>query len=90
MLEKYDCLMGKKQVLQNTHSLLLTKSLIKIFFPDVIIIERCEIMKQVISKAILEDCNDQFYWTLISQDTKILDIADMWVTIHGLLHCVKC
>ena len=47
-------------------------------------------MKQVISKAILEDCNDQFYWTLISQDTKILDIADMWVTIHGLLHCVKC
>ena len=42
-------------------------------------------------KAISNDCDVQFYWTLISQDIDeecdaielLLDIADMWITIRG-------
>ena len=52
--------------------------------------EKHENIKQLVIKAISEDCDVQFYWTLISQDIEeedaielLLDIADMWVTIRG-------
>ena len=48
-------------------------------------------IKQSVIKAITEDDDVQFYWTLISQDIEkedhaielLLDIADMWVKIRG-------
>lgn len=53
--------------------------------------EKHENIKQLVIKAISEDCDVQFYWTLISQDIDeeehaielLLDIADLWVTIRG-------
>lgn len=55
--------------------------------------EKRENIKQLVIKAISEDSDVQFYWTLISQDIDeeedaielLLDIADMWVTIRGFL-----
>ena len=44
--------------------------------------EKCENIKQLVIKAISEDCDVQFYWTLISQvidedAIELLDIADV-------------
>ena len=48
-------------------------------------------VKESVIKKISEDCDVQFYWTLISQDIDdeehaielLIDIADMWITIRG-------
>ena len=53
--------------------------------------KRQENIKQLVMKAISNDCDVQCYWTLISQDIDeegddielLLDIADMWITICG-------
>ena len=48
-------------------------------------------VKELVMKKISEDCDVQFYWTLISQDIDdeehaielLQDIADMWITVRG-------
>ena len=48
-------------------------------------------MKKSVMKAISEDIDVQFYWTLISQDIDneedaielLTDVCDMWITIRG-------
>ena len=60
--------------------------------------KRQENIKQLVMKAISNDCDVQFYWTLISQDIDeegdaielLLDIADMWITICGFSLASSC